>query len=461
MHALKIKKWNNFDEIIMILVFICIYILVCSAIGSDKMPLRGPRSWQSLFLGTVITTTSEPLVLVVLILTCLTDYLVICETDFKPPPLNIHLTEWTTLPGGERVSCPERRRRVYMEALEAQSTMHIVNEHHKELSSFLEFANSVEGLKHDQSGTNQSQIINRSDHRMLSAAVASQDVTALLALKNSIRHDPTRALESWKNSSDHCATWAGVTCNQNGEVVGINLSGRNLTGTITPLIGNFTHLSWLNLSTNFFTGIIPPELGSCHNLSILDLRMNRLTGEIPSQLGNLTQLQFLWLSNNTFSGSAIPSAIANSCQSLRSLDINYGGLLGPIPVSLGGCLKLEYLTLTHNNLSGGIPTNFGALQNLRTLNLAGNQLSGTMPVNLMKCRNMRYLSLSNNNFSGTIPAEIGLLTNLKYLYLANNRLSGEIPPTLKGCRNMSSLSLMQNNLTGKRLLRPSHWFCPL
>lgn len=430
----------------MIVIFLCIELLACSAINSDKMALR---RFMSLFLGTVITTTFKPLVLVVLILTCLTDYLVICETDFQPPPLNIHLTEWSTLPGGERVSCPEKRRRVYMEALEAQSTMHIVNEHHRETSSFLKSIISGDS-NHDQSSTSRFQIINDSDHRRLSATVVSQDVMALLAFKNSIRHDPTRVLASWKNSSDHCATWAGVTCNRNKEVVGINLSGRRLTGTITPMMGNFTHLSWLNLSTNYFTGIIPPDLGSCHNLSILDLSVNQLTGEIPSQVGNLAQLQLLWLSNNTFSGSIIPSAIGNSCQSLRSLKIDYSGLWGSIPVSLGGCPNLEYLSLIYNNLSGGIPTNFGALQNLGTLNLAGNQLSGTIPVSVTKCRSMTYLMLNNNNFTGTIPAEIGLLTNLKYLHLSKNRFSGAIPKTLKGCRNMSSLRFEQNNFTGKR-----------
>ena len=90
----------------------------------------------------------------------------------------------------------------------------------------------------------------------------------------------------------------------------LDLSGRGLTGSIPPEIGNLTNLTELDLDGNQLTGSIPSEIGNLTNLTELDLEGNQLTGSIPSEIGNLTNLESMYLSNNQLTGE-IPIEICN------------------------------------------------------------------------------------------------------------------------------------------------------
>ncbi|KAH9648764.1 hypothetical protein KPL70_025727 [Citrus sinensis] len=70
-------------------------------------------------------------------------------------------------------------------------------------------------------------------------------------------------------------------------LIALNLSRNNLTGPITPKIGELTSLDFLDLSRNLFSGSIPSSLSQLSGLGVLDLSYNNLSGKIP--LG--TQLQ--------------------------------------------------------------------------------------------------------------------------------------------------------------------------
>ena len=71
-----------------------------------------------------------------------------------------------------------------------------------------------------------------------------------------------------------------------------------------------TNLISLNLSDNQLTGSIPPEIGNLTNLTELRLDYNQLTGSIPSEIGNLTNLEWLTLNNNQLTDT-IPNKICN------------------------------------------------------------------------------------------------------------------------------------------------------
>ncbi len=211
---------------------------------------------------------------------------------------------------------------------------------------------------------------------------------------------------NWKNNANWLsdaplATWHGVTTDDSGRVIALDLSENGLSGAIPPELGNLTNLTALNLYPNDLSGDIPSELGNLTNLEFLDLAGNRLSGTIPSELGNLTNLRQLSLAGNDLSGV--------------------------IPPGLGQLTNLKWLYLHENDLSGTIPSELGQLTSLESLGLWNNDLSGAIPPGLGQLTNLRLLDLSGNRLSGTIPSELGQLTELKVLYLSENALSGCVP----------------------------------
>ncbi|CAI9755180.1 unnamed protein product [Fraxinus pennsylvanica] len=125
---------------------------------------------------------------------------------------------------------------------------------------------------------------------------------ALLEFQARVECDPSGALANWNpNDCDPC-TWSGVHC-LNGGVYMLDLNGQYLQGTLSPELGNLTHLRFLNLSKNYFSGSIPPQLGQLVTLEVLDLRYNNLNGAVPAELGRLHSLKRLLLCNNRFEGS--------------------------------------------------------------------------------------------------------------------------------------------------------------
>ncbi|XP_062196969.1 receptor kinase-like protein Xa21 isoform X2 [Phragmites australis] len=235
---------------------------------------------------------------------------------------------------------------------------------------------------------------------------ATTDELSLLAFKSMLPSPSNGLLASWNTSSHYCS-WPGVVCSrrQPERVVSLVMGSFNLSGCISPFLGNLSFLEEL------------------------DLRNNQLVGQIPPELGRLSRLRMLNLSTNSIQGG--------------------------IPVAMAGCLNLTALDLSNNQLQGEIPTEIGTLKNLMSLSLHTNGLSGEIPRSLTDLLSIRYLSLSNNRFSGEIPPDLGNLTNLWVLDLEENMLSGDIPSSLGLLSSLSELSLGLNNLSG--LIPPSVW----
>ena len=93
--------------------------------------------------------------------------------------------------------------------------------------------------------------------------------------------------------------WHGVSTNNEGHVVSLDLRSNSLSGAVPPEIGGLINLSHLHLGFNQLTGTLPPELGNLTRLEFLDLSYNRLWGELPSSMTALTWLTlFNSLSNH-------------------------------------------------------------------------------------------------------------------------------------------------------------------
>ncbi|CAA6672477.1 unnamed protein product [Spirodela intermedia] len=140
---------------------------------------------------------------------------------------------------------------------------------------------------------------------------------------------PARVLENWdKNSVDPCS-WTMVTCSPENLVIGLGTPSQNLSGSLSPSIGNLTNLQTVLLQNNNISGPIPPDIGKLPHLRTLDLSNNLLTGRIPSSLGQLRNLEYLRLNNNSLSGE-FPQSLA-SITHLSFLDLSYNNLSGPVP----------------------------------------------------------------------------------------------------------------------------------
>ncbi|KAJ4707177.1 NSP-interacting kinase 1 [Melia azedarach] len=163
---------------------------------------------------------------------------------------------------------------------------------------------------------------------LLTPKGVNYEVQALMGIKRSL-HDPHGVLDNWDGDSVDPCSWTMVTCSPDSLVIGLGIPSQNLSGTLSPSIGNLTNLQIVLLQNNNITGPIHPEIGRLTKLQTLDLSNNFFTGEIPASLGHLRSLQYMRFNNNSLSG-AFPMSLANLTQ-LIFLDLSYNNLSGPVP----------------------------------------------------------------------------------------------------------------------------------
>ncbi|KAF5769599.1 putative protein kinase RLK-Pelle-LRR-XI-1 family [Helianthus annuus] len=302
-------------------------------------------------------------------------------------------------------------------------------------------------------------------------ATGSPEYKTLLNIKTAITSDPQSTLSSWNHlSTTHC-TWSGVTCDLNRHVISLDISGFNLTGTLSPAIGNLTNLvnltladnnlagpippeignltnlRVLNLSNNIFSDTFPPQLISLKNLQVLDLYNNNLTGDLPSGVSEMSNLVHLHLGGNYFSG-IIPVEYGKF-PVLEYLAVSGNELTGSIPPEIGNLTNLKYLYLGYYNVySGGIPPEIGNLSQLVRFDAANCGLTGEVPAEIGKLQKLDTLFLQVNGLTGLLPKELGALISLKSMDLSNNMFSGEIPESFGDLLNVTLMNLFRNKLHG-------------
>ncbi|GJV12374.1 kinase RLK-Pelle-LRR-XI-1 family protein [Tanacetum coccineum] len=278
-----------------------------------------------------------------------------------------------------------------------------------------------------------------------------------------------------RNASEHHCTWYGITCNEAGSVVSIEINcGQyyyyfphdlgnldlssfpnlerfiiktcHLKGSIPEQIGMLSNLAHLSLRGNNLNGTLPVSVTNLTKLVELDLSGNYFTSNIPSQIEHLKNLLHLDLSDNQFSG-LIPSSLG-SMFNLTYLDLSWNDFTGPIPSSLRSMINLTYLDLSRNNFIGPIPSSLGSMINLAHLDLRTNKLNGSIPHELSNLQNLEVLNFGDNNLSGPILSSIGNLSALKILNLGTNYISGIIPLDITNLMNLEHVDLNHNGLVG-------------
>ena len=287
--------------------------------------------------------------------------------------------------------------------------------------------------------------------------------------------------------------WYGVTTNEAGRVVRLDLRENGLAGQIPAEVGRLRFLERLDLALNRVdesppesaddTGRLeragfprdaheglgggeagprgdpgwrlagassPPSAGGIRAPEgpgrSMALRSNGITGPIPRELASLSNLKELWLAGNSLSGP-IPPELENLSR-LKHLWLSWNALTGAIPTELGDLSNLEYLYLHDNDLTGSIPPELGNLSRLEVLSLNLNALTGGIPRELGNLSNLKGLWLYGNSLTGAIPPELENLSELEYLRLRGNSLTGRIPRELGDLSSLKELVLLYNELTG-------------
>ncbi|XP_040382388.1 probable LRR receptor-like serine/threonine-protein kinase At1g74360 [Oryza brachyantha] len=276
------------------------------------------------------------------------------------------------------------------------------------------------------------------------------------------------AYDRWSESDPSPCGWAGVTCDGDGRVTALNLSGSTISGGAFGNFSRLTALTWLDLSDNSIGGELPAgDLAQCRGLVHLNLSHNLIAGALD--LSGLTGLRTLDVSGNRLEGG-IAANFPAICGDLAVLNVSSNRLAGNVTALFDGCPKLEYIDLSsnnftgelwpgisrftqfnvaENNLTGGVPaTTFPGGCKLQSLDLSANHLLGGFPDSIASCSNLTYLSLWGNNFAGKIPAGIGKLAGLETLILGKNRFDQRIPPELTNCTSLQFLDISSNSFGG-------------
>ncbi|XP_076955038.1 uncharacterized protein LOC143629729 [Bidens hawaiensis] len=273
------------------------------------------------------------------------------------------------------------------------------------------------------------------------------DHVALLKIKSMMKDDPHGVLKSWNDSLPFCM-WRGVTCGRRHQRVTIlNLKGENLSGSISPFLGNLSFLRSIILDDNRIYGSIPHEISRLARLQELSLDKNFLTGEIPVNISSCSKLRIISLQANKLSGK-IPT-ILSSLRMIRTLVLQKNNFIGGIPPSICNLTNLENLYLGGNPLGGSIPDSFNQLNKLRQLGIAENGLVGVFPLFSYNLSKLEFVNIPQNNLHGNLPRNLCLnQPHINTLVIGDNRFTGSLPLSISNCSELIDFDVFDNYFTG-------------
>ncbi|KAJ4972144.1 hypothetical protein NE237_005243 [Protea cynaroides] len=276
------------------------------------------------------------------------------------------------------------------------------------------------------------------------------EVSALRAIKKSLK-DPMNNLKNWRQGDPCTSNWTGVLCFNTTENDGylhvqeLQLLNMNLSGTLSPELGQLSYMEILDFMWNKISGSIPKEIGNITSLELLLLNGNQLTGPLPEELGYLPELNRIQIDQNQISGS-LPKSFA-FLNKTKHFHMNNNSISGQIPPEISRLPSLVHLLLDNNNLSGYLPPELSELPNLLILQLDNNNFNRTtIPASYGNMTKLLKLSLRNCSLQGPIP-DLSSIPNLGYLDLSFNNLQGSIPPN-RLSDNITTIDMSDNNLYG-------------
>ncbi|CAI5493341.1 unnamed protein product [Closterium sp. Naga37s-1] len=157
------------------------------------------------------------------------------------------------------------------------------------------------------------------------------------------------------NTSD--LPYAGVSCNDQGYVISVDLSYPSFPAGVPKLQGGMDwnisgvlFLERLDVSYNLLEGPLPPQLGLAPSLKSLNLEGNQLNGTLDDMLCYLDKLECLHLANNNFSGNLPWCFKRFPCPDFA----------GNPHLNTSGCLDVTYKSCPNNYTAVAAPPPPGA-----------------------------------------------------------------------------------------------------
>lgn len=222
-----------------------------------------------------------------------------------------------------------------------------------------------------------------------------------------------RTVDNWGEGDPCWDAWYGITCDEHGHVIAIELVDNNLYGTIAKSINQLTSLLKIDVSTTATT---------YHNH--VNRFANRIRGIVPS-LAKISRIEEIIISGNSI--TALPDDLYLNGPSLRLISASYN-MLTEMPKYLNRYLSLHTLELDHNNIVGFMPPDLGFMFNARYIHLDNNKLSGEMPSTIAGLTRIRTFDVSQNiGLTGQITEDIIVnWIEAEYLSIIGTQISGYI-----------------------------------
>ncbi|CAJ1346286.1 unnamed protein product [Effrenium voratum] len=237
---------------------------------------------------------------------------------------------------------------------------------------------------------------------------------ALMEFYNLCGGDFWRSRDNWNQDLDPCWDyWYGVTCNEHGYVIKLELSDNRVRGMLPSTMGALTSLIKLDLSSTESDYHLHPNE-----------EMNRVEGVMPS-LAMCFQLEEIEVSGNLI--LRLPDDLYLNADTLRSLSASRN-LLKNLPIYLSRYQLLHTLELDNNRIEDEFPAEFGRLQNIRFVHLQYNRLIGSITRDIVPMNKIRVFDVSHNpGLSGVIPEQIIVdWAYVDYLAILNTSIAGYI-----------------------------------
>lgn len=149
----------------------------------------------------------------------------------------------------------------------------------------------------------------------------------------------------WLSSTHECL-WAGVVCDPNYAIMGLDLGGHGIKATLPSELGLLSTLQGLVFYWNEFFGTLPSELAALSVLTRIEFNSNYFTGTIPQRWSDFAHIQLINIGDNMLSGTW-PMGL-NNLGSLRGVYVFDNLISGALPTeiallsNLGKCCPWEW-----------------------------------------------------------------------------------------------------------------------